>query len=91
MTFETFRATGRESGDLWDECDDASVKGRPGRVYCGCLWIEDASDWPTDAPGFGQGRWYTIIGRDEYQSDDLESIERRLYDFAVSEGIGPRD
>lgn len=44
--------------------------------------IELTDDWPEDAPGCGKGRWYVRVGEREYQSDDLRSCERKLYEFA---------
>jgi hypothetical protein len=54
-----------------------------GRRYC----IQDTSTWSADAPGFGQGKWYTRIGNIEYQSDDLEDCERPLYEFAEPKNL----
>ncbi len=62
------------------------LAGRPGYLYLGSLFIEDASGWNTLAPGYGKGHWYTLIGRADYQSDDLETVERVLYQFATTEG-----
>jgi hypothetical protein len=49
----------------------------------------DAADWAESAPGYGQGRWYIVIGSAEYQPDDLEDCDQPLYQFAVSEGYAP--
>lgn len=91
MTFEEFQGSHQWCDDLGTRLREAAMPpGTRGWLYCGKQWgglyIEDASTWPADAPGFGNGRWYTIIGRMEYQSDDLEEIERHLYGFALVEG-----
>jgi hypothetical protein len=81
MTFPEFQATGRTVEDLSKYTDDVSEDaGIPGRVYAGNLWCEDAGEsW--------RGRWYTHIGNQEYQSDNLTAIELHLYNFAIAEGI----
>jgi hypothetical protein len=86
MTFEQFQATRKQCDNLGEALRDEMLMSEKGLLYCGCLFIEDTNAWPTDAPGYSKGRWYTLIGRSEYQSDDLQSIERKLYEFAVSEG-----
>jgi hypothetical protein len=89
MSFAEFQGTCAWHEDLSVPVEDEALKGIRGYTYCGVLYIEDATAWPTDAPGFGKGRWYTLIGRSEYQSDNLEDVERPLYAFAVSEGYAP--
>jgi len=85
MTFEQFQATRQRCEDLraalQDEVFGAGVKGN---LYLGRLYIEDTTGWPAD--GSGKGRWDLLIGRADWQTDDLESLERRLYAFAVDEG-----
>jgi hypothetical protein len=51
-----------------------------GNLYCNVLWIEDAWEWSRD------GRYYCRIGNCEYTDDDLETIERHLFQFAQSQG-----
>jgi hypothetical protein len=90
MTFEQFQKTRQWCEDLPARLPgEALSQDSRGYVYCGRLFIEDATAWPESAPGCGQGHWYTVIGRAEYQSDDLEKVERPLYEFAVSEGCTP--
>jgi hypothetical protein len=89
MTFAEFQATRQWHDDLSVPCTDQALAGQPGYTYYRTLFIEDTNCWPSDAPGFGKGRWYTLIGRAEYQSDCLEDVERPLYDFAVREEYTP--
>ena len=90
MTFEQFQNTRQWCEDLSTRLPGEVLReDSKGYVYCGSFFIEDATAWPESAPGHGQGHWFTVIGRAEYQSDDLEQIERQLYGFAVSEGYTP--
>lgn len=91
MTFQEFQASGKDCSDLGAALRDDTLAGAKGRLYCETLFIEDASAWDTTAPGYGKGRWHTLIGRAEPQSDSLEEIERHLYNFAVSEGYAAKD
>ena len=81
MTFEEFQASGRDTPNLAAEVDDYGGDN-PGRIYAGGLWIEDARRREG-----GDGRWYTIVGNAEYQSDNLEHVERPLYEFGVAGGF----
>ncbi len=81
-TLERFLGTKRRVEDLTTVVDDDGVIGS-GLVYCENLYIMDTTTWPTTCPGYGRGRWYTVIGNMEYQSDDLTKIETVLCDFAV--------
>ena len=87
MNFEQFQASREWSDGLGEVLRDEVLTGRKGWLYCdGRLWIEDSSDWTPDTPGYGKGRWYTQIGNQEYQSDNVEECERLLYKFAESSG-----
>jgi hypothetical protein len=87
MTFEQFQATRREEADLGAFLkDDGFVPGARGLIYCGALYVEDTTALAAGWYGADKGRWYTLIGRNEYQSDDLETVERVLYGFALAEG-----
>ena len=49
------------------------------------LYIEEVQPhWPDAAKA--RGKWYLLIARDEWITDDLETLERKLYDWAASEG-----
>lgn len=59
----------------------------PGLIYHGALTIQGADLWPPELRKWQSGRWYLQIGRSEYLSDDLEELERVLYEWAKDEGI----
>ncbi len=88
MTFAEFQATGRDAPDLGAFLRDFGIDepDARGRIYLKSLFLEDTSTWPETLPGKSRGRWYTLIGRSEFESDDLAEIERTLYRFAISEG-----
>jgi hypothetical protein len=92
MTFEQFQATRKHIADLATLPDDLSyscMAETAGYLYRDSLVIEDTATWPPrgedDRP---VKRWYVLIGNAEHNSDDLEDVERKLYEFAVSEGYG---
>lgn len=89
MTFEQFRDTARFCEDLSTVIPDARWDDEPvpakGNVYVDALYIERMQPhWP--AATLAKGAWYLLIGNQEYVSDDLESLERHLYEFACDEG-----
>jgi len=85
VSIEQFQASREWCDDLKNRFPEDVSPGSKGWLYCGGrLWIEDATNWPEDAPGNGKGRWYVRIGNLEYQSDELADCERPLYDFAKS-------
>ena len=94
MTFEQFQATRKRTTDLETEIntsiyDDPSIKV-PGLVYLGGLYIEEShSNW-TDVAREG-GKYFLVIGNCDWLCDDLETLERHLYDFAVREGYTDND
>lgn len=73
MTFEQFQATGRDVEDVSEAAGDEEV--RPGRVYAGDFYIESSGD-------HADGKWMLTLESSGYLSDDLESLERRLYEYA---------
>lgn len=84
LTFEQFQATRQWSDDIcaavqsaqWGD-DGAKVSGQ---LYLGALYIESA----LGIEG-ATGEYLLTIGRDQ-MFGDLESLERRLHAWAVSEG-----
>lgn len=81
MTFKEFQMTAKYC-DLGKALADECL--HQGNLYLSELFVEDTRTWiPSNSE---VGRWYTIIGREEYDSDDLEEIERILYQFAIDEG-----
>jgi hypothetical protein len=86
MTFEQFQATREHCDDLGKALNDARWEDEPparGYLYLGVLYIEQ---WGDGWPEHNKGKYLLTIHRNEWLSDDLESLERKLYDFAVSEG-----
>jgi hypothetical protein len=86
MTFEQFQATRTWCEDLsgiadwWDEGEKPK-----GNLYIGCLLIEHVEpDWPQEARD--EGEWHLLLNNCEWITNDLTALERRLYDWAVSEG-----
>ncbi len=89
MTFEQFQATKTNCDDLGEKIPDARWDDEPvpakANIYLDCLYISSVMPhWPEAARK--EGNWHLLLGRCEWISDDLESLERRLYDWAVSEG-----
>ena len=88
MTFEEFQATRRHTDDIGAAVNDARWEGEPpakGNLYLDALYIEEVQPhWPDEAKA--RGKWHLLIGRDEWITDDLGALERRLFDFARSEG-----
>jgi hypothetical protein len=90
MTFEQFQASKTECPNLGERLDDARWEDEPtpasGLVYAGDLYIERVADhWPAKART--EGKWYLILCNEEYISDDLENLERKLYAFAKGEEV----
>lgn len=88
MTFEQFQATRKYVENLGAVINDARFDEEPttkGNVYLGSLYIEEVGDhWPEDAKV--QGKWYLLIERDEWITDDLERLEFTLYNWASDAG-----
>lgn len=84
MTFEQFQAT-RKACENLGAAINAEFGDTPvgGFTYLDALYIEDTASW-TDTVA-KPGRYYLLINRSDWFSDDLEPLERRLYDYAVSE------
>jgi hypothetical protein len=88
MTFEQFQASRRYSEDIGTAIADARLEGEPpakGYLYLDVLYIEEMQPHWSDAAK-ARGKWYLLIARDEWITDDLETLERKLYDWAASEG-----
>ncbi len=89
MTFEEFQTTRQHCTDLGAKLSDSMWDNEPkgiGNIYVKCLYIEHIQPhWPDSAKSRGQ--WHLILGRDEWISNDLSMLERKLYEFAVSEGL----
>lgn len=81
MTFEQFQATRKHVEDLADVVGFGFDEPQPGYVYADDLHI---FDMPKDSDA---GQFLLAIGNSQRISDDLESLERDLYEFGVSEGL----
>jgi hypothetical protein len=92
MTFEQFQSTRREADAATIDTagytvtkEDADLRGY---IYVDTLVIEDTRTWPGDCRSKPyRKRYYLMLGDQEYFSDTLEEQERRLYEYAVSEGV----
>ena len=97
MNFEEFRATRMWCDDLrasirdsrWDVAYGPMPELPAGFVYDDTLFIERVMGWwPAEARERGQ--WCLMIERDDMISDDLQSLERKLYEWAKSAGYWDR-
>lgn len=82
MTFEQFVETRQYHPDNFEAMNPNAfgAKGAYGYVD-NEYYIEDVSTW--DKPEMlSRGRWHLCIANVDWFSDDLESLERRLWDFA---------
>jgi hypothetical protein len=86
MNFEAFQATRVAVPDIGAILNDSTLKGQPGLIYCGSLYIDRwTSAWiGHPAEPFA---YHLILGRDEWCSNDLTELERLLYQFALDEGF----
>lgn len=91
MTFEEFQATAQWSEDLArrfpdDVWGDDETEGKPvkGYVYVGRLYIERVQEWwPGEARVAGD--WYLRLNNLEWITDDRETLEQHLYEYAQGE------
>jgi hypothetical protein len=91
MTFAEFQATRRWCADLGKAIAEARWQGEPpakGNLYLdGTLYVEEVQPhWP-DATN-ARGKWHLLLERDEWVTDDLESLERKLFAWAMASGYG---
>jgi len=93
MTFEQFQASKKHSDDLAKDLPDQLFEaegGDPthvarGWIYDGTYFIDEVLEWwPEDARR--EGRWHLLLERSEFITDDLESLERKLYRWCVQSG-----
>ena len=55
-----------------------------GLISANVFRCEVQPHWPEAAKA--REKWHLLIGRNEWITDDLEMLERQLYDWAASEG-----
>jgi hypothetical protein len=85
MTFAEFQA-GRQWLDNLEAVNPDAFGSKAGYGYLrNELYIDDVTSW-NDPARLANGRWYLCIGNVEWQGNDLEELERRLYQWAVREG-----
>ena len=92
MTFEQFQATRCHTDTLADDVnDDALGSTATGFTYLdNLLYIEEVNEaWHATAREMG--RYYLLIERDDWIDNDLEKLERILYDYAVRYGLIEED
>lgn len=95
MTYDQFIATRKWSNNLAVDCEaysdgEQSDHVQTGYIYCGSLYIEATEDWwPEDAQQ--QGKWHLLLERDEYITNDLDALQRRLYRWAMAAGFDESD
>ena len=86
-SFRAFQATREESDDLEKDLGYGAWGDQIGRgfIYLGALYIEKVgADWPEKARQ--EGAYHLIIANQEWISNDLEALEKRLFEYALLEG-----
>jgi len=87
MTFAEFQAS-RQWHDNLEAANPDAFGSKAGYGYLrNELYIEDVASW-NDPARLAHGRWYLCIANVEWQGNDLEELEQRLYRWAVREGYG---
>jgi hypothetical protein len=86
VTFEEFQQTRKPCDDIGAaiQCDMGAPGPETGFLYGG-LYISTRQDWWSEEAK-ARGGYHLILERDEYISDDLESLERKLYEWALCYG-----
>ncbi len=87
MTFEQFQNSRAHCPDIGAAISADMGRKEPvaGNLYLGTLYIDSVDiHWPEDHRA--KGVWHLCLGRDEYISNDLESLEHKLYDWAIEMG-----
>jgi hypothetical protein len=85
MNLKQFQAGREKVEDLGIRLGDDTMIGRPGYLYGPMhnLWIEERnSHWPEDTTG----NYFLLLGNRDCTSDDLEPLERRLWEYALKSG-----
>ncbi len=88
MIFEQFQVPAATPRTLVQQLPMRAGRANPLlRAICTLtyLYIEEMQPHWSDAAK-ARGKWYLLIARDEWITDDLETLERKLYDWAASEG-----
>jgi hypothetical protein len=90
MTLEEFRATRRPSDNLGRDLPGVFFSDEDpvatGFIYLNSLYIENIGYWwPIAAKN--AGKYYLLLERLEFFSNDLAELEQKLYDFAIYNGF----
>jgi hypothetical protein len=88
LTFEKFQASRTDCADIGKAISADMGFGDfpvPGFLYLDSLYIERRHDMWSDAAK-ERGAYHLLLERDEYISDDLAELERKLFDWAMSMG-----
>jgi hypothetical protein len=86
LSLEVFRATRtRVDSAEMDRCDYHVEGGEEGYRYAGSLIIEDTTTWPEHVNKTKLKRYYLLLGNCEYESDTLETLEEKLYQYYRAE------
>lgn len=91
LTFEDFQGSRKYCDDIAAVLSaDMGTKSVPGMLYLGVLYIEmrPPQGWTNASV---TGRYQLVLHNTDWISDDLASLEKRLYDWAVAEGYGGVD
>ena len=86
MTFQEFQATKREATREEVEREGMTyITEQTKRIllYAHGLYIESTEGWGEEMEK--QGKWYLILERSEYVSDDLQKLEKLLYEWGAGE------
>jgi hypothetical protein len=87
MTFEEFVSTRKYCENIGDAIRDECLEGIGGYLYLGCLFIEDVRTWNGKDNTVKYIGWlYSYIEDYEYNSNNLEEIEKELYMWALRNG-----
>ena len=82
MTFAEFQATRTSaSAAEMERAGAASNEQTHGLLYAGSLIIESTEGWKYETK-----KYYLIVERSEYLTDDLEKLERILYEWGIDAG-----
>lgn len=83
MTLEEFKQNAQSCDDLGKALNQPDLNGCAGRIYLGHLWIQDLAPngkYADTDPNPTQGRWHTIESNGEIRTNDLDQVERWLFD-----------
>lgn len=92
MTFHEFVATREETDDVAAFLPQLGLDfyngPQPAFVYCrdsgsGYVIEKVADHWPEEAKA--KGKFFLVIGNCDWISNDLDDLERKLYDFVRSD------